>query len=64
MIVLGDRMQDRHSYFGNINARAANGHRIVEELVVPHQVFGDGAEVLAGQGKDVSGSSDRTSDTT
>ena len=49
VVVLGDRMQDRHLDAGNIRRPSTHRHRVVVELIVPHQVLGDGSEILAGK---------------
>src|SRR6478752_9717831 len=55
VVVFGDRVQDRHPDVSEIGGAAADGHGVVVKLVVPHQVFGDGAEIFAGQRQDVVG---------
>jgi pimeloyl-ACP methyl ester carboxylesterase len=42
VVVLGHRMQDRHPDLRNIRRPPADRHGAVEQLVVPHQVLGDG----------------------
>ncbi len=49
VIVLGHRMQDRHLDVCYVCRASTDRHGAVEQLVVPHQVLGDGAEILAGQ---------------
>ena len=53
VIMLGDRMQDRHGDLVEPGRASAYRHRVVEQLVVPHQVLGNSAEILASQRQDV-----------
>ena len=49
------RVQDRHLDVSEIGGATADRHGVIVKLVVPHQVFGDGAEVFTGQRQDVVG---------